>query len=166
MLKLSVILPLQNAYGRETELTNLLTPFLEDSQDGKDQNEEFITQSQSSNETDVSNNSTATEIKSEALPNNENDSPDIFLPKRSVARQMQDAVLQLHSAKNAEALKALLERQWDPFSPVIFQRLRKLSSNPIFIFITPGALFRKLSLSQRLKQYERMFRRVGQVIIK
>ncbi|CAL8137948.1 unnamed protein product [Orchesella dallaii] len=157
MLTLSVSLPLQKA-GREDELVNLLTPFLEP------RHETEVLESDSNN-TDGQLVATA-DVEHEKVTvstNSENDS-EIYLPKRSVVPQMKDVIKKLNSAKHAEALKALLERQWDPFSPVLLPRMKKLAANPVFLLIAPCAIYPKLSLNRRLRQYHDMFRRIGKIV--
>lgn len=159
MMKLSIITPLQSAYGRNNELNDLLTPYIDYESKTEDQQSFPFEEMQVDSEANplliskVDSSNSTSEQKQE-----------IYLPAKSIVPKVEDAMVQLHSAKNAEALRILLERQWDPFSPDLLQRLKKLSANPVFVVIAPGAIFTKLSLNRRLKQYYRMFGRVGKVI--
>lgn len=171
MLKLSVGVPLQKAFDREDEMASLLLPYLdplpsdeikvevEATATDRENNEEFIGPADYCTQDKVE----PLEPVQDASNLPAKDDVDIFLPERSVVPQMKDAMSHLQSAKNAEALKALLDRQWDPFAPLLCQRLKKLSANPVFLVISPGAVFPKLSLHRRLKQYYRMFSRIGKV---
>ncbi|ODN03015.1 KAT8 regulatory NSL complex subunit 3 [Orchesella cincta] len=166
MMTLSVSLPLQQA-GREDELVNILTPFLEPRNesgvlqtDGENNNNEACDQFTTAHSGEHEN---APQTSIAAAACSENDS-EIYLPERSVVPQMQDVINKLNSAKHAEALKALLERQWDPFAPVLLHRMKKLAANPVFLLIAPSAIYPKHSLNRRLRQYHDMFRRIGKIV--
>lgn len=164
MMKLSIITPLQSAYGRDNELSQLLTPYMDDEQSNDFIGDVAMDESKSETENDSKATNSNNETTSHAENSEEKtEQPEILLPAKSIVPQVEEAILQLHSAKNAEAFKTLLARQWDPFSPVLLHRLKKLSANPVFLMIAPGAIFPKHSLNRRLKQYYRMFNRVGKV---
>jgi len=167
MLTLSVNLPLQQA-GCENELVNLLTPYLE----VRNETEELKAGVQQSNNNagleaelmaDNENAMAAQQTNITQGATIDNNDTEIYLPERSVVPQMKDVITKMNSAKHAEALKALLERQWDPFAPVLLHRVKKLASNPVFLLIAPCAMYPKLSLNRRLRQYYDMFRRIGKV---
>lgn len=174
MMKLSIITPLiKTALTEENQLKELLSPYMSEKTsqesskptDDPQSLEESLPKAPAGS---ASSDKNVMEVdQDDSLAEKscaDNRASPIRFPMKHVGKQVKKAVMQLTSAKNAEAFRTLMERQWDPFSPDLMQRLKKLASNPIFLVIAPGAVSEKTSLSRRLKQYYRMFNRVGKVI--
>jgi hypothetical protein len=81
---------------------------------------------------------------------------------KNAADALKEVLEQKASNLSADALNLLLKKKWDPFAPVVHHsKLKKLASNPVFLYIPCGSL--NTHASKRFKNFVSMLGSLGKV---